>query len=256
MRYILILFGALGILDTILVCTYTGINVGTLFPGAAGGLMIIYAYIRYWLLKGRPVIRNTSVRKLVSLLVLLSILAFAFTEALIIYGSVSQEDVEAEYLIILGAGLRGDNITPVLQERLLKGMEYLERYPDVKVVVTGGKGFGESITEAEAMERYLISGGIAPQRIIKEDKATSTMENFVFSKEILQKAGEKDYKRIMVITSDFHMLRSKLLARRVGFEPYGISCSTPISVRLNCYIREFFALVKSLLWDRVQAPDI
>ena len=251
MSYILILLGVLGILDTILVSIYTGINVGTLFPGFVGSIMIVYAYIRYWLRKGMPVIRNTAARRLVSVFVLLGILAFISLEALILYGSVSQEDTATDYLIILGAGLRGDNITLVLQERLLKGIEYLEKYPDTKVVVTGGQGFGESITEAEAMEKYLISGGIAPDRIIKEEKATSTMENFLFSKEILQKAGEKEYDRIMVITSDFHMLRSKLLASRAGFKPYGITCSTPISVRINCYIREFFALVKSFFFDRV-----
>lgn len=248
---ILIFLGTLGVLDTILTCIYTGMNVGTLLPGAAGSIAIIYVYIRLWVRKGQPVIRNSSVRKLAAGLVILGILIFISVEALIVYGAASDAVVETDYLIILGAGLRGDNITLVLQERLLKGIEYLERYPAVRTVVTGGRGFGESITEAEAMERFLVSRGIAPERIIKEDRATSTMENFLFSRELLEKAGETGYKRITVITSDFHMLRSKLLARRTGFEPYGITCGTPVSVRLNCYIREFFALVKSFFLDRV-----
>lgn len=249
--YILIFLGMLGILDAILASIYTGINVGTLFPGIVGGIIIIYVYIKLWIRRGKPVIQNSLVRNLVCILVILSILSFVFVEALIVYGSSSQEDVEADFLVILGAGLRGGDITLVLQERLLKGIEYLEKYPDSKVVVTGGKGFGESITEAEAMEGYLVSKGIEPQRIVKEDKATSTMENFVFSKEILQQVMKAKENRIVVITNDFHMMRAKLLARRVGFEPYGITCNTPISVRANCYIREYFAFIKSFFLDRV-----
>jgi len=251
MYRLLTVLGILGILDTVLVSIYTGINVGTLFPGAVGGITVIYVYIKLKIRKGKPLIRNSAVRKLAAVLLILGVLIFVSVEALLVYGSVSQEDVETDYLIILGAGLRGDNITLVLQERLLKGIEYLEKYPAAKAVVTGGRGFGESITEAEAMEGFLISRGVAPERIIKEDRATSTMENFLFSKELLKKSGKADENRITVITNDFHMLRSKLLARRVGFDPYGIACDTPISVRLNCYIREFFALVKSFFLDKV-----
>lgn len=248
--YILILIGALAIIDAVLTSIFTGINVGTLFPGAVGVIIITYAYIKLWIRKGKPIIQNQLARKLVCVLILVSILFFAFVEALIVYNGSSQQDVEADYLIILGAGLRGSDITLVLQERLLKGIEYLEKHPEAEVIVSGGRGYGESISEAEAMERYLVSKGIGSKRIIKEDRSTSTMENFVFSKEILQKVKGKDTKRIVVITNDFHMLRAKLLARRVGFEPYGISCSTPISVKVNCYIREFFALIKSVLLDR------
>ena len=248
--YILMLIGVLGVLDTALASMYTGINVGTLFPGAAGSIIIIYVYIKLWVRKGQPAIQNPAIRKLVCVFVILGIMSVVFLEALISYNSSSQEDIEAEYLIILGAGLHGSEITLTLQERLIKGIEYLEKHPDAKVIVTGGLGFGETVTEAEAMERYLLSKGIAAGRIVKEDKATSTMENFVFSKEILQKTGGKDITRIVVITSDFHMLRAKLLARRVGFEPYGITCITPVSVRVNSHIREYFALIKSFLVDR------
>jgi len=69
-------------------------------------------------------------------------------------------------------------------------------------------------------------------------------------KEILQEVKGKDTNRIVVITNDFHKFRAELLAKRVGFESYGISCSTPVSVKVNCYIREFFALIKSFLMDR------
>jgi len=248
--YLLMLAGILGVLNAIILPAYAGINAGTVVPGVAGSIIIIYVYIKLRIRKGKPIIENSLVRKLVCILAALGIISFIFVVALIVYNGSSQEDVEADYLIILGAGLRGSNISLTLQERLNKGTEYLGKHPDAKVIATGGQGFGETTTEAEAMEGYLISKGIDAERIIKEDKATSTMENFLFSKEILQKVEKNDDNRIVVITNDFHMMRAKLLARRVGFEPYGITCSTPVSVRANCYIREYFALIKSFLLDR------
>jgi uncharacterized SAM-binding protein YcdF (DUF218 family) len=77
------------------------------------------------------------------------------------------------------------------------------------------------------------------------------MENFIFSRRILEKGGALKDNRLVIVTNDFHMYMSKLLARRNGFEPYGISCSTPLYIRANCYIREYFALIKSFLFDRL-----
>jgi uncharacterized SAM-binding protein YcdF (DUF218 family) len=178
-------------------------------------------------------------------------ISFILLEGLIIYGGYSKEDIKADYLMILGGGLHDDRITPALEERLLTGIEYLVKYPEAKVIVSGGLGFGQTVTEAEAMGEYLIKEGISADRIISEDKATSTMENFIFSRKILEKNGDLKNDKLVKVTNDFHMYRSKLLAGRNGFVPYGISCSTPLYIRANCYIREYFALIKSFLFDRL-----
>lgn len=249
--YALMFLGMVGVLNTILVSAYSGMNTGTLFPGIVGGAILAYLYIRFWIRKGKPVVANSSARRGITILAVLGIIVFIAAEILILSGTVSDNEVKTDYVVILGGGLKDGKVTPVLQERLLKGIQYLENYPEAAVIVSGGLGFRERITEAEAMESFLLSRGIAARRIIREDKATSTMENFLFTRELLQGSGAADTKRITVVTSDFHMLRSKLLARRVGFEPYGITSSTPLSVRANCYIREFFALIKSFFLDRV-----
>jgi uncharacterized SAM-binding protein YcdF (DUF218 family) len=90
--------------------------------------------------------------------------------------------------------------------------------------------------------------GIKEERIIKEDKSTSTMENFKNTKEIVLKDNSENI-RILIVTNDFHMFRAKLLARRNGFIPYGLPSSTPWSILPNCYIREYFAVLKSLVFD-------
>lgn len=245
---ILAILGILGVLDSVILSVYTNINVGTLLPGVVGSLFIIYVYIKQWVRIGQPIISNPLARKFIYSVLLLSLLSFTLIESMLILNSSSQEEIGTDYMIILGAGVNGDVVSLTLQERLLKGIEYLNKHPDAKVIVSGGQGFGENISEAEAMEKYLISRGINAKRIIKEDKSTSTNENFRFSKEILLNAKEGGTE-LMVITSDFHMLRSKMLARRVGFVPYGITCSTPVSVRLNCYVREYFAFIKSYFLD-------
>ncbi|HHV98796.1 MAG TPA: YdcF family protein [Clostridiaceae bacterium] len=248
--WLMLIVGVAGVANTLALFFYTSANIGTLFPGAAGSLLIIYAVLRYIIRKGSPVISSTLLRRLIVSLAAVFLVSFVIIEAIIIVNSYSDEVVETDYLIILGAGLRGERVSLTLMERLEKGIEFLTQYPDVKVVVSGGQGRGESITEAEAMRRYLVGKGIDEERIIKEDRATSTMENMKFSKEILDKQSGKDTKDITIITSDFHMLRAKMLARRNGLNPRGITCNTPVQVRINCYIREYFAFIKSFLLDK------
>jgi uncharacterized SAM-binding protein YcdF (DUF218 family) len=242
--------GIIGVLDTIILSTYTNINVGTLFPGAVGCLLIFYVVIKLRYRRESHIIANPLTRKLFCCGLIIAVLSFTIIETIIVFNSSSQEEMGTDYLIILGAGVNGDAVSLTLQERLLKGIEYLNKHNNTKVIVSGGQGYGENITEAEAMKKYLVSSGIDANRIIEENRSTSTMENFRFSKEILKKESKGNTQIIMVITSDFHMLRAKMLARRVGFEPYGITCSTPVSVRLNSYAREYFALVKSYFIDR------
>lgn len=244
---IALVIGLLGIIDTIALLTYTNVNFGILFPGLIGILLIAYLYLKLIRFKGNPIIKNSVLRSAVVILISLSVASFIIIESLILIGTASDKNRETDFLIILGAGLKGDSVSLTLKERLNTGIEYLNKFPDTKVIVSGGQGFGEDITEAEAMEKYLLRAGISGDRIIKEDKATSTAENFKFSKELIPLQGKV---KIMIITSDFHMLRAKMLAERNGFEPYGITCSTPISVRFNSYIREYFALIKSFLLDR------
>jgi uncharacterized SAM-binding protein YcdF (DUF218 family) len=130
-----------------------------------------------------------------------------------------------------------------------KGVVYLINNPDAVVIVSGGQGTEEKITEAEAMKRYLLDHGIKEDRIIKEETSTSTMENFKNTKEILLQ-NHVENPRVLIVTNDFHLFRSKLLAKRNGYIAYGLPSRTPITILPNCYIREYFAVVKSLIFDR------
>lgn len=194
--------------------------------------------------------RRSSVKKIIVYLLLFAFLQFAAVEGVLIANGQSRDFKDTGYVLILGAGVWGTTVSPALDERLKAGVEYMEKYPEVVAIVSGGQGRGEDITEAEAMKRYLVAKGIKEDRIIKEEKSTSTMENFVYSRKLLKEIAGRDVSEITVITSNFHMFRTKMLAKRNGFTPYGISCKTPVSVLFFNYFREYFALFKSIAVDR------
>lgn len=248
------LFGLIGIIDTIIVMGLGGgINLGTILPALIGIGLIMWVHWGHRLNKQF----KDKVPKLYRVfqgVFLIFISSFLIIEGLIIYTSKSgfsdSEIKGVDYVIILGAGLRGEELSWTLRERVDKGLELLNSHPNMKVVVSGGQGPGENISEAEAMARYLQSQGISLDRILKEEKSTSTMENFQYSLQILQQQKGFDITEpIIIITSDFHLLRSKMLAKRNGLNSVGVPCYTPWYIRPNVYLREYFAMIKSLVLD-------
>lgn len=175
------------------------------------------------------------------------LISFAAVEYNVVKEWEAPKSVSGDYAIILGAGLKGDKPSVSLDSRLQMAAEYLKQNQDIKVIVSGGQGKDEKISEAEAMKRYLISKGIEEERIIKEDKSTSTRENLLFSKKLLDGLGDSAAQGIIVITSDYHVYRTKAIADSIGMEVSVLSSVTPFYVRLNGSIREYFAVVSTYL---------
>ncbi len=147
-----------------------------------------------------------------------------------------------DYAIVLGAGLIGDQVSERLKIRL--DTAYLTlKDNDLPIIVSGGKGANELISEAEAMKRYLVEKGIKKDRIILEDQSTSTYENLKFSKALIP----EESKSILIITSDFHMYRAKMIGRRLGWRVEGVSAVHPKAERLRLMKREVFALIKDFI---------
>lgn len=150
-----------------------------------------------------------------------------------------------DYLIVLGARLHGEDMSLALYNRVQTALEYLKSNPETNVVVSGGQGRGEDITEAEAMARFFEENGIEDERIIIEDRSTSTLENLKFSKELL--GSEVD--EVVIVSNDFHLFRAVLIAKRQGFEPYTLAAETPRIVREKLWLREYVAVLKTALLD-------
>ncbi|MFY9174213.1 MAG: YdcF family protein [Peptococcia bacterium] len=182
-------------------------------------------------------------------IVISALISFITIETLIINSAHSEEEEKIEYVVILGAGLRGEELSLTLYNRLKTGIMYLNQNKQSKVIVTGGQGPGEDITEAEGMRRFLIARGIDENRIIIEDKSTSTFENLLYTKRIFEEQFSYSDKKIMIVTCDFHIFRAKFLASRLGFEPYGLPSPSVSYLRPYYYLREYFAVIKSFLFD-------
>ncbi len=170
-----------------------------------------------------------------------------FISFLLIHGMSESATYKEDAIIVLGCGIRGEKITESLRQRLDRAIEYYHDNEDAIIVVSGGQGPQEDITEALAMERYLISKGIPADKIIKEESSTSTYENFKYTKVILDEYFENDYS-IVYVTSDYHTYRAGAIARSVGYENVThCSADTPWYSKLPCCLRECVGVLRFVL---------
>ena len=164
---------------------------------------------------------------------------------LIYSGTQQTPKKNADTMIILGAQVRGNPAVPsaILKEGLDAAVPYLLENPQTKVVVTGGQGPDEMDTEANVMARYLMEQGIDSQRIIKESKSSRTQENISNAKKLT------DLGKTVIVTSDFHMYRGLMLARRENVDASGLPAVSKSSATFKSYAREMLALPYGLLFD-------
>ena len=208
-----------------------------LLPGA------YFAFMAY--ASGRGERAFVFLRKASTFLAIFGVLATTVLCGVVLTETRGDEPRQCDYVIVLGAGLRKDTPTRALADRLEKAREYLIDNPESIAIVSGGQGKGETVTEAFAMKKYLVSKGIPGSRIIEEEKAENTNENMDFSLEIIKAYGGGS---IAVISSDYHIFRARRLAESAGFSPVMISAKTSSSpLFANCIIREALALVKAYL---------
>ena len=175
-------------------------------------------------------------------------------EALLLrYGETDNSALPVDAVIVLGAGVNGETPSAALRSRINAAAAYLEEHPGVPVVLSGGQGSGERISEAEAMRRALWTEDEAENaRYLLEDRSTSTVENFRFSKALLEEWGlDTDTAVIAVVTNDFHCFRSHMIAQRQGLRTIDVPAELPWWwLTANYYLREAFAVVKTALFDR------
>ncbi len=143
-------------------------------------------------------------------------------------------------VIVLGCQVRRDGPSLMLSRRIDAAYEFLSEDEKADCIVSGGKGDNEHISEAEAMYEVLVNDGIAQSRITKEDKSSSTYENLLFSKQILEDNGKP--LRIAIVTDGFHQWRARLQAESLGYDVKCVSAATPWYLIPVYWVREWFAL--------------
>ncbi|MEV6872464.1 YdcF family protein [Amycolatopsis sp. NPDC051128] len=143
-------------------------------------------------------------------------------------------------VIVLGCGLDGDRVSPLLAARLDRALRlYSQETTPPLLVVSGGRGPGETVAEAEAMHAYLRERGVPEDRILREDRARSTEENLRFSAGLLP----GDARRVVAVTSDYHVFRTAVECRRLGLPFPATGSPTARYFLPSAFLREFAALI-------------
>lgn len=178
----------------------------------------------------------------------LGIILFVVLEGMVISGMNSKPDMDADYVIVLGAQVRGTRVTKSLAKRLNAAYEYSNDNKDCKIIVSGGQGVSEDISEALAMKNYLVDKGVDEDRVIMEDKSTTTKENLLFSKDII---ADEDAK-VVIVTNNFHVYRAKKLAKKLGYKNVsGMAAKSDNRLILNYMVREGLAIFKEMLMGNI-----
>lgn len=155
-------------------------------------------------------------------------------------------------IIVLGSGTPNGQPSPALKARLDKARELAAAHPAAWVVASGGVDFGETLSEGQVMGDYLRAQGLAAERILQEERSTSTELNLRYSLPLLQAQGLGLNSRVAIVTSDFHTVRAQRIARKIGYtQPVMAAAPTPLYLRYNAWLREYFATASSWLLGEV-----
>lgn len=183
-------------------------------------------------------------RRIFGVVVLIGIVLFVIVEGLILSRFHDKGKENLDYIIVLGAQMKPAGPSAVLKFRLDAAYDYLMENENTICIVSGGQGSNEPCSEAEGMYQYLTGRGIAPERLIMEDRSTDTSENIAYSMALI---GENDTS-VGIVTNNFHVFRGVRLAKAAGVkEVYGIAARSNVYFQLNNMVREFFGIMKDLV---------
>ena len=210
--------------------------------------ILLYVYLSVW-----PMIGNLRKNTLSTMLYVIISFSAVYVLSLMAMYSLSailnlihlKKNRNADYIVVLGSGIIGKKVTPLLAARIERGMELLYSNPNAVLIMSGGQGPGEDIPESVAMAAYAVSKGVDAERIIMEQKSVSTEENLLFSRKLMDKEAPK----IVIVTTAYHVFRALILAKQQGLKCVGFGAKTKWYFTLNALIREFVGYLR-LTWKK------
>ena len=162
--------------------------------------------------------------------------SFVVIEGLIIKESLSSPSAAADYIIVLGAKVNGEIPSTILRQRIDSAAQYMKDNPETIAVASGGQGPDEEMPEGLAIKNGLIRAGISEDRILLEDKSTSTFENLSFSMKLIDDPSSN----IVIASSDFHIYRALSMAKNMGFtQASGLPAQSHLHMKPQYYLREY-----------------
>lgn len=216
---------------------------------AIAGLMIIFKLMRVFEKNSGKSAKD--LRGFLNICICVILILATITGTLIVNAGFGEAFRSNDYIVVLGAAVHGTTPSLSLNNRINAAYEYLVAHPDTICVVSGGKGEGEDISEAQCMYNELVSRGISGERIWLEDQATSTQENLKNSLDLIERRTGQRPGEIGVVTSEYHLYRAGLVAKDEGVVANGIPATTTwLSLRLNYFLREIVAVWKYVVFGK------
>ena len=238
-KYVFMIIGGLLFIMAVLSNSSSNLHLGIILTYVAGALtLLLGAYFQqivshvHW-----------SILAVVGVIVLAVIV---FISGLYVLGAKPTANYKEDAVIVLGASIRKEEIGANLKSRLDTAYEYHKQNPNALIFLSGGKGASEDISEAEAMFKYLLKKGVPEDKMVLEDKSTTTEENFLFTKKLLDANFEGEY-TLTFITNDFHITRAHKYAERAGITSLNhLGSPTTWYMVVPNGLREFLAVME--LW--------
>ena len=236
-----IILGILGVLCTIYfgMLLSVGMDFSWIWLAAALFFFGLLALRKYESL--HETVWGHYLRLVLTVLIGAGLLVFVIAEGLIVSRMTEEPKEPVDYMIVLGAQVRGEKPSKALTLRLEEAMEIWEKSGEPILLLSGGKGDGEQISEAECMRRYLAEQGIPEDKMILEDQSVSTQENLAFCAQLT----DCEEKKTAIVSNNFHIYRALRLAKKQGYQNVcGAAAGSDWRFQLHYLVREAFALVK------------
>lgn len=242
--FLIVIFLVLALLFAVYGIAIFSIHSGSRFYmvwfGLSGLCLILAAFTKFGLF-GKI---SMPVRVIALSILGLCVLLFLYTQIRILTHFRDTAPDNLDYIIVLGAQMRPDGPSVVLRYRLDTAVKYLNESPETICIVSGGKGPNETNPEADGMRDYLISEGIDSSRIITENKSGNTIQNILYSKQLMRSPDAS----VGIVTNNFHVYRGTALAKKQGLtRVYGISARSSFGYLPNNMLREFVGILKDSL---------
>ena len=244
-----IFIGSLLIFNTVMVLLFVTFGLSNILPGLIGIVILLYSLFYYKI----KAFAKQGIAKVIhscfQACLCLFILSFAICTAVVYQNGSRVPPENADAIIVLGAGLNGKDVSLSLAYRLDAAIDYYNQNPGSVIIVSGGQGRNELVSEAFAMKTYLLEKGIPEEKILTEEQSSRTVENFRLSKKILDDYFDGNDYQTVYVTNSFHVFRAGLIAKQANLVSYGLSAKNVKFLQPTYYIREYFSIIKYFAID-------
>lgn len=197
--------------------------------------------------------KRHTLRNILLALVMLAVLAFGILEGIIFFGARTHVTGEPAVMVVFGCKVNRDGPGRMLKDRLDTVLDYLEDHPNVDVVLSGGKGDDEHVSEARGMYDYLVANGADGEKLWMEGNSRNTWQNVNYTLALMEEKDLEDDGGVLLVSSGFHLTRIRMLWDRAGGTRNVSTLAAPTTslyTTVHMFFREPLALVKSFVLDR------